>query len=185
MTTDTVETLPQPKARLAGVFYLLTIVAGALAAILPGRGLVPFGNAANLIATCSYVIVTLLFYFIFRPVNRPLSLLAELISLAACAMGFLSALHIGTPRVNSLVLFGCYCLLIGYLVFRSGFLPRFLGVLMAFGGLGWLTFLSPSLASDLSPYNLAPGVLGESALTFWLLVAGVNVQRWKALTSAG
>ena len=41
--------------------------------------------------------------------------------------------------ILSLVFFGCYCLLIGYLVFRSNFLPRVLGVLMALGGVGWLT----------------------------------------------
>ena len=57
---------------------------------------------------------------------------------------------------------------------------------MAIGGLGWLTFLSPSLAGSLSPFNLAPGILGEGALTVWLLAKGVNVEQWKkrALESA-
>ena len=50
--------------------------------------------------------------------------------------------------------------------------------LMAFGGLEWLTFIAPSLSSYLSPYNMAPGVLGESVLTLWLLTMGVNPQRW-------
>ena len=62
-------------------------------------------------------------------------------------------------------------------------MPRTLGVLMMLAGLGWLTFLSPPLASALSPYNLAPGVLGEGALTLWLLVLGVNVQRWQGLAA--
>jgi hypothetical protein len=44
-----------------------------------------------------------------------------------------------------------YCLLIDYLVFRSIFLPRVIGVLMAFAGLGWLTFLYLPLAQYLSP----------------------------------
>ncbi|PYQ27390.1 MAG: hypothetical protein DMF57_18420 [Acidobacteria bacterium] len=66
---------------------------------------------------------------------------------------------------------------------RSTFLPRALGVLMAFGGLGWLTFLSPALAKVLSPYNLAPGILGEGVLTLWLLVFGVNAERWKEQAS--
>lgn len=57
-------------------------------------------------------------------------------------------------------------------------MPRVLGVLMAIGGLGWLTFLSPPLANSLFPYNLAPGILGEGALTVWLLVKGVNARRW-------
>jgi hypothetical protein len=63
-------------------------------------------------------------------------------------------------------------------------LPRILGALMAFAGLGWLTFLSPSLANHLSPYIFAPGMLGEGALTLWLLVKGVNAQRWQEQASA-
>lgn len=82
------------------------------------------------------------------------------------------------------VFFGVYCLLIGYLIFRSAFLPRILGVLMAFAGLGWLTFLSPPLANYLSPYILVLGFLAELALMLWLLVMGVNVQRWKEQASA-
>ena len=78
----------------------------------------------------------------------------------------------------SFVFFGFYCLLIGYLIFRSTFLPRILGAGMAFAGLGWLTFLSPALAHHLVPYILAAGI-GEISLTLWLLVAGVNAQRWK------
>ena len=78
-----------------------------------------------------------------------------------------------------IVFFGFYCLLIGYLIFRSTFLPRILGALMAFGGLGWLTFLVPPLASALFPYILAPGILGEGCLTVWLLAMSVNDQRWK------
>jgi hypothetical protein len=96
-----------------------------------------------------------------------------------CALGALSPFHLAPFHINPLVFFGAYCLLIGYLIFRSTFLPRILGVLMAFGGLGWLTFLSAPLANYLSPYNMAPGVLGELALTLWLLVKGVNEERWK------
>jgi hypothetical protein len=46
---------------------------------------------------------------------------------------------------------------------------------MAFAGLGWLTFLSQQLAKDLYPYNLMPGIIGEGALTLWLLVRGTLV----------
>ena len=55
---------------------------------------------------------------------------------------------------------------------------------MAFAGLGWLIFLSPPLAKQLSPYVVIPGIIGEGALTVWLLVAGVDVQRWKEQASA-
>jgi hypothetical protein len=63
-------------------------------------------------------------------------------------------------------------------------LPRIVGALMAFAGLGYLTFLSPRLAGYLSPYNLVPAAFGEGSLMLWLLVMGVNTQRWKEQTSA-
>jgi hypothetical protein len=78
-----------------------------------------------------------------------------------------------------LVFFGLYLLLIGYLIVRSTFMPRILGVAYALAGLGYLTLLSPPLAHALSPYNLAPAALGEPALMLWLLVIGVNAQRWQ------
>ncbi|MGO9275896.1 MAG: DUF4386 domain-containing protein, partial [Terriglobia bacterium] len=59
-----------------------------------------------------------------------------------------------------------------------------LGVPMAFAGLGWLTFLYPPLANYLSPYILVLGFLAELLLMLWLLVMGVNVQRWKEQASA-
>jgi hypothetical protein len=79
---------------------------------------------------------------------------------------------------------GFYCLFIGYLIFSSTFLPRILGALMAFSGLGWLTYLSRPLAHYLSPYNLVLGILGQESVMLWLLVMGVNVQRWKEQASA-
>jgi Domain of unknown function (DUF4386) len=173
------EASPFFKARIAGVFYLLTYLTGGLALFVRGK----LGSAAGLSAGACYIAVTLLFYGIFRPVNKNLSLLAAFISLVGIVMGPLSLLHLVPSNLNPLVFFGLYCILIGYLIFQSTFLPRILGALMAFGGLGWLTFLSPPLANHLFPYNLAPGILGEGALTLWLLVMGVNVQRWREQAS--
>ena len=173
------EASPRLKARIAGVFYLLTFLTRGVALFVRGR----LGLVAGLIAGACYIAVTLLFYDIFKPVNRSLSLLAAFFSLVGCAIGPLSLLHLAPSHINPLVFFGFYCLLIGYLIFRSTFLPRILGVMMAFAGLGWLTFLSPPLANHLSPYNLAPGLLGEGSLSLWLLVIGVNEQRWKEQAS--
>ena len=94
------------------------------------------------------------------------------------ALAFLFLRLRGQANNIALVFFGFHCLLIGYLILRSSFLPRIVGALMVFGGLGWLTFLSPPLAESLSPYIVAPGILGEGSLTLWLLVMGVNAQRW-------
>ncbi|HYT73348.1 MAG TPA: DUF4386 family protein [Vicinamibacterales bacterium] len=163
------------KARIAGVFYLLTFVTGTAALVARGR----LGVAAGLVAAACYLAVTVLFYDLFKPVSKGLSLLAACVSLAG-----LAARPLRLPGVNPLVFFGFYCLLIGYLIFNSTFLPRNLGLLMAFAGLGWLTFLSAPLAHYLFPYNFFPGILGEGALTLWLLVFGVNIPRWEARAMA-
>jgi hypothetical protein len=127
--------------------------------------------------------VTLLVYDIFKPVNRGVSLLAAFFNLVGLTF---EALRLQPKGVNiALVFVGFYCILIGYLIFRSTFLPRILGVLMAFAGLGWLTFLSTPLANYLSPYNLALGLLGEGSVFLWLLVKGVNVLRWKEQARSG
>ncbi|HKS96571.1 MAG TPA: DUF4386 domain-containing protein, partial [Terriglobia bacterium] len=88
----------------------------------------------------------------------------------------------------SMVLLGCYNLLIGYLIFRSIFLPRILGVLLAISGLCYLmnsfaNFLSPAFAARLLPWILIPGV-AELLLALWLVVRGVNVARWREQASA-
>jgi len=166
-------------ARWAGLFYLGTILTGALALALP-RG----ATFAVLLSAACYVAVTLLFYALFKPVNPTVSLLAAIVGLVGCLFGVLGPLHLAPFPVNPLLFFGFYCLLIGFLIFRSTFLPRALGVVMAVGGVGWLTVVTPALAGRLSPFNMATSVLAETALTVWLLVKGVNAQRWSEQASA-
>jgi Domain of unknown function (DUF4386) len=149
---------------------------------LAGAGLLHM-TPSTFFAYAFYIAVTLLFYYMFKPVNRSLSLLAAFVSLVGCANDVLSLFNLAPYKISSLAFFVPYCLLIGYLIFRSTFLPRILGVLMSFAGSGWLIFLSP-LANDLSTYLKVLGFLAEASLMLWLIVKGVNVQRWKEQASA-
>lgn len=157
-------------ARLAGFFYLLTFVSG-IASLFLGARMV----SANAIAAMAYVAVTVLFYWLFKPVSARLSAVAALFSLTGCVLSAVDAFRVAPIAISPLVFFGVYCLLIGYLIYRSTYLPRFLGVLMAIGGLSWLTFGLPGLARALYPFNFAPGIIGEGALTVWLLVSRVKI----------
>lgn len=106
--------------------------------------------------------------------------------LQALALTFLNVHAQGSNIV--MVAFGCHVILIGSLIVRSTFLPRTLGVWLALAGVCYLTnsfanFLSPEFAAHLSPYILIPGVV-EIVLALWLLVMGVNGERWKEQASA-
>jgi hypothetical protein len=225
MTVHDTELSVRLKARVAGAFYLLVFLAGG-AAVLASSGVITadavataanirlheqrfwLGFTFNLVVIASYLVVTALFYDLFKPVSKQLSLHAVLFSVVGCAVQAAALVFYAAPWVVlssshdpaslsadqamallglklyvqayniGLGFFGFYCILIGRLIFKSAFLPRALGVLMMFGGLSWLTFLSPPLASCLRPYNIAPGVLGEGSLTLWLLLVGVNAPRW-------
>jgi hypothetical protein len=168
---------------MTGVVYLLYFLTAISAEVFVGRGRLVAYDAVNLIAHVFYIAVTLLFYSIFKPVNAGLSLLAALSSLAGCAIDVMAVFHLTPLDVSPLAFFGPYCLLIGYLVFMSTFLPRILGVLMMLAGLGWLIFLSP-LASTLSTYLQVLGFVAELSLCLWLIVMGVNVPKWLEKTSA-
>jgi hypothetical protein len=173
------ESSPRLKARVAGMFYLLAVLTAVFAeGFVRGRLL----YVAGLIPVACFVVVTLLLYQLFKPVNRSLALLATVFNLVGLTFEALE-MHLGGVNV-ALIFHGFYCLLIGYLVFRSAFLPRILGLLMAIGGLAWLTDLSTPLTNHLSPYNVVSGFVGEGSLMLWLLVIGLNRRSWHAQAGA-
>lgn len=79
-----------------------------------------------------------------------------------------------------MVFYGIASIVRGYLIFQSGYLPKFLGVLLVIGGLGFVTrnfilVLAPAYASS---FLLLPMIIAIVSLTLWLLVRGVDVQKW-------
>jgi Domain of unknown function (DUF4386) len=133
---------PCLRARVAGVFE-------ALEGLTSAYGQLVLGFRSSLVGVACHVVWVLLFYELFKPVNRSLSLLAAFAGLVVCAlealtaftMEQLQALAVIFLRLNAyafnvdLVFFGLWCILTGYLISRSRFLPRILGVLLAIDGL--------------------------------------------------
>jgi hypothetical protein len=235
MTERITETSPRLRARITGVFYLLTILTGIFAQgfvserlvvsgdaaataanLLAHKGLFQLGFAVFMIEMACNIVMTALLYDLLKPAGRSVSLVAAFLGLAGCVIKTFSRLFFIAPlfilggahylsvfsaeqlqalallflKVNdrgaaiALVFFGFYALLTGYLIIRSTFLPRILGVLSVLGGLGWLSFLYPPLGYRLFPFVVALALLGAAVLIFWLLVFGVNEQRWKEQASA-
>ncbi|HJQ11186.1 MAG TPA: DUF4386 domain-containing protein [Gemmatimonadaceae bacterium] len=84
----------------------------------------------------------------------------------------------------ALIFFGFSTLLKGWLVIKSTFLPKWLGVLSFIGGIGWLAFLSPQLGRQLFPIIAVIGLVGSLATIAWLLVVGVNEEKWLEQSAA-
>jgi hypothetical protein len=85
------------------------------------------------------------------------------------------------------VFFGLWLLPLGYLIYKSGFMPKIVGVLLMVACFGYLIdvftfFLIPSFEVVVSEYTF----VGELVLLLWLLIKGVNVEQWerRALESA-
>ena len=135
---------------------------------------------------CTIKTLSRLFYI------APLLVLGNIPYLSVFNVEQLQALALLLLNVNdqaagmALAFFGFSTFLNGYLVFRSNFLPRFLGVLSVIGGLGWLTFLYPPLGLRLYPYIVLIAIIGSISQILWLLIKGVDVEQWKkrALESA-
>jgi hypothetical protein len=90
----------------------------------------------------------------------------------------------GQAAGMALAFFGFSTFLNGYLIVKSTFLPRILGVLSVVGGLGWSTFLYPPLGYLLFSYIMVIALLGSVSQILWLLFKGVNVDRWKRSAAA-
>ena len=89
----------------------------------------------------------------------------------------------------ALIFFGFTCLVNGYLIFRSEYLPKFVGVLMQIAGASYLTacfaaLFAPAFADMITPFILLPPLIGESSFCLWLLLKGVNVAKWRERVSA-
>ena len=124
----------------------------------------------------------------------PLLLLHGDLYLTAFTTNQLQALSLAALKLQmqafpiGMVFFGIQCFSIGYLVARSTFLPRILGIILSIGGtcyviVSFANFLAPSVGPYLVPFLMPVALIGEGALGGWLLVKGVNVQRWNEQAS--
>jgi hypothetical protein len=148
---------------LATFFRLVSIVVEAVAALYLVVALFPLGNAAFLKA--------------FTPEQ-----LYALVSLATKSHSYGFSV--------SLLFLGCTFLIHGYLIFRSGYLPKMLGILIQVAGVCYLTnsfalILYPAVANQIFLAILVPVFVGEASLGLWLLVKGVNVQKWNERVGTG
>lgn len=113
-----VQTNPRRFARIAGLFYLLTFVFGITALRTSGDTSV----AANLLGAAVYYVVTVMLYHLYRPVSRTGSLMTALFSFGALTIGVFGDFGVVQFPINTLVLFGAYCIGLGCLTLK-GYLP--------------------------------------------------------------
>jgi hypothetical protein len=242
MTTRTAEISPLVYARIAGLLYLIMTVCAPFSMMYIPSNIIVSGDAAatanNLIASESLfrigfvsdsvvflieIVLIVILYVLFKPVNKTLSLVAAFARLAMTVIQGVNLLYNSTAllllsgagyltvfepdQLHALMLlflnahesgvliwqvfFGFHCSVLGYLLFKSGYFPRILGVLMVVAALGYLTesfgnFVLPKYEEIFAVVVVVLAVIGEIPFMLWLLIKGVNVEQWKkrALESA-
>lgn len=175
--------------RLGGVANLIAFASDVAVALLFYELLKPAGRSVSLLAAffrlmhAAVVAVATLTYF------APLLLLGGTQRLSAFNAEQLQELAYTCLRLHGqgynigLLFFGIHCILVGYLIVRSAFLPRLIGALMTLAGLCYLinsfaSLLAPAFKAKIYPMILMPAGVAELSLMLWLLIVGVNVQRW-------
>jgi Domain of unknown function (DUF4386) len=197
------------------MFYWLWRVRGRLlsrdpattaANINAAKSLWRFHVAAEFFLLSCAIAVLLILYVLLRSVDRDLALLAAMFNIVAISVEAVSAFLDVAPNQSqettkvlirlhghgfgvSLLFFGWFCVTIGYLIFKSQYFPKAIGVLMQIAGVCYLInsfalIASPSVANLLFPAILIPSFIGEVSLALWLLIKGVRIERWRSLTSA-
>jgi hypothetical protein len=189
-TTATNILAHQPLYRLAFAIYLLEMASQMAMIVLFYELLEPVNKSASMLAAtfglvgCTIKTLSRLFFF------APLLVLSGAHYLSVIDPRQLQAMALLSLRVNyaaetmAMVFFGLNSLVMGYLLFSSTFLPRALGILSFVGGLGWMIYLYEPAAARLESYIVGVGVIGALATVVWLLVYGVNEQRWYEQSNA-
>ena len=176
----------QSLYRLGFTIYLLEMAGQVATLVLFYQLLKPVSRTGAMLAAafeligCGIKIFSRLFYF------APLLVLSGGAShLSAFNKEQLDSVALLLLRINdhgaaiALAFFGFSTVLQGWLIYRSGFLPRWLGVIEIIGGFGWLTFLSPPLGMRLFMYVAVYALIGLLATIVWLLTIGIDEQRWR------
>jgi hypothetical protein len=176
----------QSLYRLGFTVYLIEMAGQIATAVLFYQLLKPVSRTGAMLAAtfeltgCGIKIFSRLFYF------APLLVLGGAAShLSVFNKEQLDSIALLLLRINdngaavALAFFGFSTVIQGWLVYKSGFLPRWLGVVEIIGGFGWLTFLSPPLGMSLFRYIAVFALIGLLAMIVWLLTVGVDEQKWR------
>lgn len=198
---------------IAGSLIVAGDAAATATNILNNETLYRTAFAIYLVEMACQTAMTVLFYDLLKPVSRTLAGLSLFLNIVGIVIKTASRLFFIAPvlilsgmagftteqsqamtllslKVNSdgaaigLVFFGFAGLIESYLIIRSTFLPRFLGVIGIIASFGWLSFLYPPVAHRLFPIIAAIGLLGALLQIFWLLVFGVDEERWRERAEA-
>jgi len=177
--------------RLGFVLSIMTVPFHLVWAVLFNGLFRPVNRNVSLLAGSVMLIACMMWTLSSLLYLAPLLVLQGKIALSAFAPEQMQAVVLTLLKLNAfaydigLVFFGFWYVLIGYLIFRSTFLPRIIGALGVLAGCGYLTLLWQPLAHYLYPYNLALAGPGEISLLLWLIVKGVNARKWKETVGAG
>lgn len=192
----------QRYARFIGIFVLVSLVAGSYGEFyIPSQNLTidassfRLGFAAYQVEAACDIALTFMLYVLLRPVDANIALGAaffRILGTATYATGEIGY-FVGSDKALaaagnlSIMFYGIGTGILGVLMFRSGYLPKWLGALVMLGGLGFLTrsFTALLLRGYPTTWLVLPMMIALLALALWLLIAGVNARAWEAHSADG
>jgi hypothetical protein len=192
----------QRYARLAGVLILISLIAGSYGEfyvqsqnLTSDSSLFRLGFAAYQIEAACDIALTLVLYVLLRPVDANIALGAaffRILGTATYATGEIAyfagsnAMLVSGGNL-SLMFYGIGTAMLGLLMFRSGYLPQWLGALVVLGGVCFLlrSFAVLLLHGYPTIWLVLPMIVALLALALWFLIAGINAQAWEARSTAG
>ena len=176
--------------RTAFTVYLIEMTAQIVLSVLFYYLLKPVSRSGAMVST-----VLLLTGSVIKTMTRlffisPLYVLHGGSVFAGFSPEQLNSLALMLLRINNegaaiaLAFFGPATLIQGWLIFKSTFLPKWMGVIAIVGGIAWTTFYWPTLGKSLFNVSATIALIGSLATIAWLIIVGVNEERWRERAAA-
>lgn len=194
-----------------GIMYVPTLVVdGDLTATVANfrdnEGLFKLSMVAALLIQMVHIILVLMLYRLFVSVNRSVAKILVLLAMLGVPIALLNEVNHGAillvlynPDISSSfvmlflgihhygviiagIFWGLWLLPMGYLVYKSNFMPKIIGIALMIGCFGYLAdsfiyILEPNFGFQFAQFMF----IGEAMIAFWLLIMGVNEEKWLSL----
>ena len=143
--------------------------------VLAGAGQAMGAAGLSVVGTAWYFLVAVALWSLFAPADRRVAVLALVFAALGCAVQAVGQMQADTGlQTAAIAFFGLFEIVIGYLITRSAFAPRWLGAALVLAGVTGFTAVFAAVPTTLRYGIVLLSALGELALFLWVIVRAVR-----------